>query len=97
MGVAAWDCLMSENLNEQTKSDAQNGLACWQFYRPQVWLQHILFVIAALATGCVAWFFWFSEEEGNRWFDHLRDEQFMTESVWVFPAPVINILRTVSS
>ncbi len=83
---------MSENLNEQTKSGAPQTEVCWQVYRPQTWLQHLLFVIAALATGCVAWFFWFSEEEGNRWFDHLRDEQFMTESVWIVPAPVINII-----
>jgi H+/Cl- antiporter ClcA len=45
-----------------------------------------------MATGCIAWFFWFCEDEGNKWFDKIRHVPVVTEDVWFVPESAINLL-----
>jgi H+/Cl- antiporter ClcA len=80
---------MPENLDEQ-EQDAATGEICWEVSRLQTWFQHGLFIAAAVATGCMAWFFWFAEEAGNQWFDHLQKVHYPADKVWFVPAEVVN-------
>ena len=64
----------------------------WGVSRLQTWLQHGLFVFAACATGLAAYFFWFFEDAGDAWFDHLRNVRLVSEDVWFVPHTFINLL-----
>ena len=85
---------MSDNTKAETKAEVRvrDGDPQWGVSRPQIWAQHLLFILAACATGFVAFFFWSSEEFGNQWFDHLRDVSIVTEDVWFVPHSLINLL-----
>ena len=78
---------MADNLDQPEQGEAENG-ACWQVSRLQTWIQHGLFIAAAAATGCVAWFFWFAEETGNDWFGQLCKIPYPTDGVWFLPPSV---------
>ena len=77
---------MSENEMNETTSPK------WGILRPQIWVQHSLFVSAACLTGLAAFCFWTFEESGNRWFDHIRNVTVVTEDIWFVPHPLINVL-----
>ncbi len=82
---------MPENLDEQ-EQDAATDEICWQVSRLQTWIQHGLFIAAAVATGYVAWFFWFAEEMGDQWFNHLRKMPYPTDDVCFLPASVVHTI-----
>lgn len=64
----------------------------WHVFRLQTWYRHTIFLFAALATGCVAWFFAFSEHWGTVWFDYLRHTTRSTQDVWNFPESVCSVI-----
>lgn len=81
---------MSDDAKSEVPSPEESS--GWGVSRPQTWLQHGLFIFAACATGWAAYSFWFFEEVGNEWFDHLRNVSIVTEDVWFVPHSFINLL-----
>ena len=75
-----------------TKKNEATDQPSWEISRPQIWLQHLLFVLAACATGLAAFCFWSFEESGSKWFDHLRHVAIVTEDIWFVPHSLINLL-----
>ena len=80
---------MSEkNQNEQNEVVQRN----WGISRPQIWMQHILFGLAACVTGLAAFCFWSFEESGDKWFNYLRHVKIVTEDIWFVPHSFVNLL-----
>ena len=56
------------------------------------WQRHILFLLAALAIGVVAWYFQIAEREGDHWFSFLKGETALWEGGWSIPEPLATFL-----
>jgi len=81
-------------MSDDVKSEAatEEDSSQWGVSRLQTWVQHGLFIFAACATGLAAYSFWFFEDAGDAWFDHLRNVRLVTEDVWFVPHKFINLL-----
>ena len=56
------------------------------------WQRHILFLLAAIAIGFVAWFFQIAEREGDHWFSFLKGETALWDGGWSVPEPLATFL-----
>lgn len=79
---------MSENFSEQLHTEQVETARLWktQVFSAQAWSRYVLFVLAAVATGIVAWYFRSAESWGQHWFDFLQGRTGWTEdSTWRMP------------
>ena len=59
------------------------------------WRRHLLFVLAAISIGMVAWYFQLAERAGERWFSFLQGEVALQDGAWRVPEPLATFLPMV--
>lgn len=79
---------MNEPVNQSLQSELSETERMWKarVFSSQAWGRHAIFVLAAIATGIVAWYFRAAENWGHQWFEFLQGNTGWTEdSDWRMP------------
>lgn len=86
---------MTQSYKQQLRTEQYETARLWrtQVFNPHAWTRHLLFLIAAIGTGLVAWYFRSAEDWGIQWFDFLQGKRGWTEdSTWRMPASASVVL-----
>lgn len=80
---------MNEPANHPLHTEQVETARLWrtQLFSFHAWRRYLIFVLAAIATGVVAWYFRAAENWGHHWFEFLQGNVGWTEeSDWRMPA-----------
>ncbi|MEE3001815.1 MAG: chloride channel protein [Planctomycetota bacterium] len=75
------------DLHQDIKLETRETARLWrrEVFSSRAWARHALFVVAAVLTGLVAWYFQQAEVWGRDWFNFLRGEGGLFGSEWRMP------------